>query len=351
MAENISAKERARLFNNATRENVHMMAKKTVTEALANVEFTFPKARLLSKVYMMVDAKIKVTGAEGAVADLPELLPYRILKRVGINLNNGFLPYNIDGEKLAMLNMIQMHPQMVMPSEKGTNCTFSGLTAGASGVSNDFSFCLEVPLTLNESVNTGLVLLQNSETMVQLTADIASPSDILVKDGYTVEIEKVEITPALVTFTIPSISQAFPSLNILKLVSARTQTFAGSGENIIKLNVGTIYRKLVLYLTDENGNPLSDEDINGNIEIKFNTADTPYSINPRMLRYINSCHLGMVMPKGMYIFDFSTQGQIANCGGSRDLIDTERVQEFTVSFPSEKAGKITVISENLTQLK
>lgn len=351
MAENLTAAQRAAYFNASTRENIHTMGKQTVTEALGNMTFTFPKARLLSKVYLDVTATIKVTGSAGKIADLPDMLPYKVLKRVGVSLNNGFDPFVISGEKLAMLNLIQMHPEMVMPAAKGTNCTFDGLTASTSGTSNTFKFCLEVPMTINEASNTGLILLQNAETMVQLSIDTAAPADILVKSGYTIEIEKVEVAPTLVSFTIPSVEQAFPDLSVLKLVSAKTESFVGSGENIVKLNVGTIYRKLILFITDEDGKPFEDEDITSNIQMLFNQADTPYNIAPRMLRYINATHLGMTMPKGVYMFDFSTQGQMANVGGTRDLIDTERLQEFWVKFSSTKGGKITVISENLTRLK
>lgn len=351
MAENLTAAQRAAYFNASTRENIHTLGKQAVTEALGNMTFTFPKARLLSKVYLDVTAKVKVKGAAGVVQGLDVMTPYKVLKRVGISLNNGFDPFVISGEKLALLNMIQIHPGMVLPAEAGTNCTFGGLTASTEGTSNEFKFCLEVPLTINEASNTGLILLQNAETMVQLSIDTAAPADILAKEGYTVEIEKVEVSPTLVSFTIPSVEQAFPDLSVLKLVSAKTEPFVGSGENIVKMNVGTIYRKLVLYITDENGVPFEDEDITSNIQMLFNQADTPYNVAPRMLRYINAAHLGMTLPKGVYIFDFSTQGQLANVGGSRDLVDTERLQEFWIKFSSTKAGKVTVISENLTRLK
>lgn len=351
MAENLTAAQRAAYFNASTRENIHTIGKQTATGELANMTFTFPKARLLSKVYLDVTATVKVKGTAGKVADIDVLTPYKVLKRVGISLNNGFDPFVISGEKLALLNLIQMHPNMVIPAATGTNCTFDGLTASTEGTSNTFNFCLEVPLTINEASNTGLILLQNAETMVQLSIDTAAPADVLKKDGYTVEVEKVEVKPTLVSFTIPSVEQAFPDLSVLKLVSAKTEEFVGSGENIVKLNVGTIYRKLVLYITDKDGNPVEDADITSNIQILFNQADTPYNVDPRTLRYINAAHLGMTMPKGVYMFDFSSQGQMANVGGSRDLIDTERLQEFWVKFSTTEGGKITVISENLTRLK
>lgn len=351
MAENLTASQRAAYFNASTRENIHTMGKQVATGSLGNITFTFPKTRLLSKVYLDVTATVKVKGTAGKVADIPDLCCYNVLKKISMSLNNGFDPISLTGKNAAILNLIQMHPHMVMPAATGTNCKFDGFTASEEGTSNTYNFCLEIPLTINEASNTGLILLQNAETMVQMSIDTATPSDIFTKDGYTVEIERVEVKPSLVSFTIPSSEMAFPDLSVLKLCSAKTEQFVGSGENIVKLNVGTIYRKLILYITDENGVPFEDEDITSNIQMLFNQADTPYNIDPRTLRYINAAHLGMEMPKGVYMFDFSTQGQMANVGGSRDLIDTERLQEFWIKFASTKAGKITVISENLTRLK
>lgn len=357
--EKLTATQRANYFNNATRENIHTLAKQTVNNPLDNVNFTFPKARLLSKVYLDVKAKIAYTEGSDAetarpLADNP-LVPYEILKRVSIDLNNGFMPFSIGGREMAMLNMIRQRPEIVIAGNGGL-CTAK---ADTSNKVVDVAFCLEMPLTLHEGSTTGLVLLQNSETVVQLSADVGTQADISniakvvsgsAKKIATATLQSVEIAPSLVTFTIPSITQAFPDLSVLKLVSSRKESFVGQGENIVKLNVGTIYRKLILYITDANGKPVEDADINSNIQLNFNQADTPYNVSPAMLRYINKAHLGYELPKGMYVFDFSSQGEQTNVGGTRDFIDTERLQEFWVKFSTTNAGNITVISENLTRL-
>ena len=350
MAEVLSAAQRAANFNATTRENIHTMGKQVVTEALGNATFTFPKARLLSKVYLDVSATVKVKGNAGKVEGLDAMTPFGIIKSLNIDLNNGFKPFTIGGKELALLNLIKMNPQVGMPAASGTNCKFDGLTASAEGTTNTFGFCLEVPLTLNEGSTSGMVLLQNQETLVQMSCDIAAPADIFVKDGYSVEIEKVEIQPTLVSFSISNLQTALPDLTVLKLVKARKEPFIGSGENTIKLDTGTIYRKLVVYITDENGVPFTDEDINSHMQLIFNQADSPYNVAPRMVRYINTAHMGMQMPEGVYMFDFSSQGEIISGTGTRDLIDTERLQEFWFKFSSTKAGKITVISETLTRL-
>ena len=58
----------------------------------------------------------------------------------------------------------------------------------------------------------------------------------------------------------------------------------------------------------------------------------------------------MTLPKGVYMFDFTNQG-IVGMGGSRDIIDTERLTMFQIRFNTIKAGRVTVISEKVTRLK
>ena len=216
-------------------------------------------------------------------------------------------------------------------------------------------FVLEIPLTLNDRDPVGLILAQSQESLININVDVETDAGFL-NDGIkhnnanlTSVINKVAVTPMLTTFSIPSSADAFPDLSVLKIVDTRTETFNGGGSNQIKLPVGMIYRKLLLDFTDENGNPLRDDDITSNIELIFNGADIPYSINPKHLRFLNISQLGYELPKGLYMFDFSNQG-IPNLGGSRDYVDTEKITEFTLRFTTPNGGKVNIISEKISRL-
>jgi hypothetical protein len=152
------------------------------------------------------------------------------------------------------------------------------------------------------------------------------------------------------TFSIPPVQDAFPDISVLKLVSSRNQKFSAASQQTLNLQVGTIYRKLVLYFEDEAGAPLKDADFSGNLELVFNQADIPYSVKPSVLSAKNHSQLGFTLPDGVYVFDFSNQG-IPNYGGARDYIDTERLTEFWVRFTANKAGKMTAITETLSRLR
>ena len=60
MAEQLSANQRAQIFNLSTRQNYQMLSKKSVTGGAQSIEFEIPKARYLSNIFVRVKAVINV---------------------------------------------------------------------------------------------------------------------------------------------------------------------------------------------------------------------------------------------------------------------------------------------------
>lgn len=348
----LTAQQRAQLFIQSTRQNRHMLASQTIGE-YDNATFTLPKNRLLSKIAFRVEAKVNVKHASKTSIDVDTFTPYKLLRRISLDLNNGFSPYVLSGKELAMYSMIGLHPDLVVPQDINDRgyCYMPEIKASAGGTSNTIAFTCELPVTLNDKEPVGLILLQSQETQVNLIVESGTAGDMFDNaEGYTFVLEDLKITPYTTTFTVPNNANAFPDLSALKLVHARTESFAGAGSNIVRLSTGTIYRKLVVYITDADGNPMADADINGNIELVFNQADINYSIAPNVLATMNEAELGYPLPKGMYVFDFSSGGFISNYGNVRDLIDSEKLTEFWLRFPTTKAGVCTVVTETITRL-
>jgi hypothetical protein len=352
-APQLSAQERAGLFAQATRQNLQTMPTQSISQENQSLSFTLPKARLLSKIYLNVEA-VATLKSNTAAIPLDAYSPFQILRRVSLDLNNGFMPFIVDGRSLMQYNMVRLNPS-VYNTQKVTERAMNYVETAASvgGTDAKIQFTIELPITLNPRDPVGLVLLQNEATQVSLTVDVATLSKAYVPNVANVDsvtFKSLKVTPVVETFTIPSVPQAFPDLSVLKLVSAKGDTFAGGGQNVLKLNVGTIYRKMIVYLEDANGVPFKDIDIQGNIELVFNQSDIPYSIKPSVLAHLNASQLGYNLPDGMFVFDFTNNG-IPNLGGSRDYVDTEKLSEFWIRFSSTKSGKITVVSENLARLR
>lgn len=348
----LTAAQRAAIWAQATRQSKVMSPVVMTNTDNTSIQFALPKTGFLSKIALEVKGSIKLTGTEGDKI-LNDYDIYKIIRDVSLNFNNGFKPFRIDGRSLAFYNSLRLNSDILKATEDGKYlCKGKKFTSSTAGTENTFSFLLEMPLTLNESNPTGIYLLQNNETNVVVTIDVNNVNNVfssVTMTGVTPMITKLEVSPMIETFSIPSIPEGFPDISVLKLVSSSNEAIVGSGEHVVKLPVGTIYRKLILYFENEDGTPMEQSKLTSNIGLYFNQTDNPYNISPSMFRLQNISDYGTAMPDGCYIFDFSKQN-IPNTNSTRDFIDTEKMTEFWVKFNTSASGKITYIPENLARL-
>lgn len=352
MAQNktISNSQRAENFQFSTRQNKHMLPKKTVSGGGNEIRFDMPKTRFLSKIMIDFRVKAKITHATRTDVPTDNFTPYKSVQKISLDCNNGYSPYTIGGVELAIYNSLRMNPKMIYPqsSDSAGYCYMPELRASSDGEINEFSFTVEMPIALNDRDPVGLIMLQSPESVITLAIFNANPNALLDNaDGYNVEILEFSAEPMLETFSIPASQDAFPDIGVMKIVNHRSQTFMGSGFNTIYLPTNTMYRKIAFYITDEDGNPFEDSDINGTMDIVFNQTDTNYSISPRMLRHDNELSYGYKLPHGVYAFDFTDNG-FPNYGGMRDYVDASKLTELWLKFPSVKPGRIYAILEQLS---
>jgi hypothetical protein len=348
----LSPQERAILFAQSTRQNFQTMPTQTVTAENTTIQFNLPKVRLLSRILLHVEATATLVSTAGTIAT-SMYSPYNILRRIALDLNNGFSPVILDGASMYLYDKVGMNSNVYDISTNIKANTYVENIAAAGGRDNKIKFTLNIPLTLNERDSVGLLLLQNDESVVTLTCDIdrlANAYTLNAGNGDTVTFKNMTVTPMLETFSIPPVSSAFPDISVLKLVSSKSDIFQGGGSSVIKLPVGTIYRKMIFRFTDNAGVPLTDDSFVGNFELIFNQADIPYSMKPKILSSLNHRMYGSVLPAGVYVLEFSYNG-IPNMAGSRDYVDSERLTELWFRFNSNVAGTVTVINETLSRLQ
>lgn len=347
----ISAQERAMYFAQATRQTFQTLPTQRADAEQTTLSFNVPKARLLSKITLEVEAVATLKSTASTIKKA-SMSPYAILRRIAFDLNNGFQPFIVSGKEMFLYSLNRFNPDVLLPTDNIRSISYVENGATAGGKDAKIKFNLTLPLTLNDRDAVGLFLLQNEETSVTVTVDVGQLKDAYeLTSGNSDEVifKSLSITPLVETFTVPPAEMARPDLSVLKIVQAKGESFSGGGQDIIKLNTGTIYRKLVLYFEDKDGKPLADADFNGNLELVFNTADIPISIKPSILSAKNHSDFGYPMPAGVYVFDWSNQG-MPNLGGTRDYIDTERLTEFWLRFNAVKGGKVTIVPETLSRL-
>ncbi|MEB9434415.1 cytoplasmic protein [Bacillus cereus] len=350
--EQYSPQQRAMIWATSTRQYQQTLPTQVVTQEGMSIDFALPKARLLTKIYLHVKAVATLKSTSGTI-QRDAMSPFGILRRVELNLNNGFSPYIVSGKELYMYNVLRQHPDVLLPGPNKQSLNYVENIATTAGKDNEIQFTIPIPVSLNDRDPVGMVMLQNNTANVNLSIAIDKLENaykLNPSNNDQVTFKSMSITPVIETFSIPSIPGGQPDMSVLKLVQSKSDLFSGGGQNTLKLNVGTIYRKLLFYFEDSNGKPLEPKDFTGNMELVFNQADTPYNIKPEVLLHKNHSDLGYPLPPGLYCFDFSFQG-LPNLGGSRDYIDSERLTEFWLRFSPNAGGKVTVVSETISRLQ
>lgn len=352
--QNLSPQQRNAYFAQMTRQKMQVSPMKTGSGATLGetVQFDVPKINLLSKIRLLVTGKINAKHATATSFNPDPFAPFSLIRRVSVDLNNGFSPFVLSGEEVYMYNLIRHDAATMARSESGRGKVVMGTKASAGGADNVVSFMVDLPLTLNDRDPVGLVIAQNQETTITITVDFANDANVISDKaaGFTFNLSNLKVEPMVESFTVPPIAEAFPDISVLKLVQASREAISGPGQHHVDLPTGYTYRKMIFYVTDDQGKGVEDTDLTGNLEIVLNQADVPYRITATHLAKINHEMFGTPLPKGMYAFDFSYQG-ISNMGGARDYFDTERLTEFWLRFNATTKGNIKVVYEVLSRLK
>lgn len=346
----ITPQQRAALFAQMTRQNMQPISSQAGAEN-SRVTLNLPQTRLLHRTRLMVQATLNVKHASATNYVPAEFAPFTLIDNIRFEMNNGFAPVTLSGRQLYLHNMMRENADVLEVKPNGRGKNVQGLVASAAGTDNVIRFHLDIPNGLNDRDAIGLILLQNRETVANIHITFAD-RNALVKPGqtgYTLDIKNITVTPLVETFSIPQIPEALPDLSMLKLIQATSYDQAGAGDVVIKLPVSTTYRKLLFLVEDANGG-VDESFIQSDIQLIFNQADTPYSVNPFHLASINHDQYGRPLPKGCWAFDFTFQGTI-NYSSGRDYIDTERLTEFWLKFKAAGACKISVVYEQLSRLR
>jgi hypothetical protein len=346
----LSPDQRARMFSQMTRKYEQVLPSEKFKEN-STLSFQLPKTRFLSKITLHVRGTFKT--AHGSKTSFTKSIfdKFNLVRRVRLSINNGFNPYDISGNMLSLYNKANHYQR---PDADVFDLDVLGNVVSVSGTTNTVTYALELPISLNDRDPIGLLLLQNEQSIVTLNVDTSSLSSIMTDNDITISDDSIYFTPVLETFSIPLIPDAIPDYSIVKLVNEQSENIVSTNEMIVKLPLGLTYRKLGVYLASDTAyTPIPHANISG-FQLIFNQADTPINVSSDHVARKNRVDYDGSMPVGSYMFDFSSQG-IANLGGGRDYVDTERLTEcwLKVQFSglSGASNYIHLFSEKLAKLQ
>jgi hypothetical protein len=348
----LTPQQRAANFSLATRQYIQKLPTLQFAEG-QTLTLQIPKTRFMSKLYLQVNGSFKTTHASKTTFTKSVFDKYNILKQIRMSINSGFNPYQLSGSMLRMYNLINNFKNPTLGSDVNS-VEVLGNTVSSEGATNKIAFTLELPITINDRDTVGLIMLQNEQTLVTLNIDCDTLANALMTDiDIAVSNVNISITPVLETFSIPSVPSAIPDYSIIKVVNQQVQNVVSAGEMTISLPTSLTYRKLFIYLASDTKYTPVDSALIDSFQLVFNQADTPYDVPADFLEYKNKVDYQGSLPAGLYVLDLSNQG-IANYGGARDYIDTERLTEFWLKIRfnniSGNSNYVYVVGEKLAKL-
>lgn len=342
--------QRAANFALMTRKYEQQLSSKSYADS-TRLSWDIPASRFLSKITLLVRGTFKMTHASTTALTKAYFDKFNIFRRVRLEINNGFHPYDISGQMLSLKNKIDNFQD---PSTDVFGLDAVTAVAASGGGSNTIAFQLELPVTVNPRDAVGLINLQNPETIVTLHVDTDLLTKMYTDTGLTASAVSITVTPVVETFSIPGNPDFVPDYSIIKLVHEQSMQIVNTAEMTIDLQRGLTYRKYGLYLaSDAVYTPIAHSYLNS-FQTIFQGADYPVNVTSDYVAWKNRIAYQGKMPLGAYIFDESEQG-IANLGGGRDYIDTERLTLFqkkvTFNSLSGATNYAYLFSERLAKMQ
>jgi len=347
----IDPAERARNFNKATRQYKQVVASKTGAVSTV-VSFEVPKSRLLAGLFVEVKATLNAIHASATTYTPHEDAPFNFIDRLQVDMNNGFMPYNISGESLYMHNISNRGADTMAIARSGRGSVVQGNVSSAStGTDNVVRIFAKLPLSVNERDPIGLVMMNADDILCNVNVTLGALADLApAASGYTFAVSAITVTLYSETFSIPSIAEAVPDISVVKLVNEKTESII-AGENTIKLPASNIYRKIGFSLRNATPARVAETGITGTIDLILDQTDYPYRFNTTELAAINNEVYRGDLPNGTYIIDFASLSQLINLAGGRDYIDTDGVTEYWLKFTSAAAGTLQIWYETLATVQ
>lgn len=344
MANELTSAQRIAYFNKYTKKYMKPLTQKSVTES-GSLSWELPRARYLSKIFVHLTGTYDLTHASETSIDTYGFGIYNFIKRLKLNLNNGFMP--IDCSAFGLYTFMNI-------SKRGTTPvgTF-GTTASSGGTTNTVDVWVEVPIVLNERDPIGLLPLQNSEAYITFEMEFGALSDVFSTSSLTVDEVSLKAEITLETFSAPSDKNYQPDTSVIKMIHERLVPIQSATFREVMKSGGPTYRRILIYCASSNTTlePIANSNVD-KLSMIFKRSDVPYEVSGSWLRWMNEYEYGEALDTGMYVLDFASQG-VPNLGNLRDVIDTELITDFEIAIDfdsSISSGHVYMITEELARL-
>lgn len=291
--------------------------------------YTLPKTGLLARLYLALRGTIA-----GTLTSPNALGIASILSRVRVQLNSGNDLFNVSGAGYNYLLRNTLESEYVDPISQ------SNATSAVSATS--FNVDMVIPIAVNMRDPTGLVMLQNEQTIVNLYIDWLA--DGSVASGATVTLTTGDLFMEI--FTVPPDPRNWPNLNTIHQIVEDQQAVPGAADFPYVWPRGNTYLKVLHGL----GIGASGADGFTRLALRVNQSDYLQSTPPDYLDIEYRFQRGRTRPAGGVFFDMAASNGLGMYAIARDLINSSMVTDLATVLTASGAGTLYTVREQLVGL-
>jgi hypothetical protein len=291
--------------------------------------FTLPKTGLLARLYLALRGNIAGT------LTVPNALGMAsIITRVRVVANSGLDLYNISGAGYAYLLSETLESEYFNAQSQNTGR--SAVTA------TTFNLDMMLPIAVNMRDPSGLIMLQNEQTIVNLYIDWLA--DASVATGATVTLTTGDLF--MEVFTVPPDPNDWPNINIVHQCLEDQQQVPAAGDFPYNWPRGNTYMQMLHGF----GIGAAGSDNFSKVALRVNQSDYLQNTPPDYLDMEHRLYRGRARPAGGIFFDFAGSSGLGCYALARDLVNSALVTDLATVVTATGAGTLFTVRRQLLTL-
>ncbi|HEY1249263.1 MAG TPA: hypothetical protein VGE97_09765 [Nitrososphaera sp.] len=290
---------------------------------------TLPKTGLLARIYLAL------RGSVAGTLTVPNGLGFSsIISRMRIQANSGIDIFNVSGAGYHYLLRNSLESEYVDPVGQSTGTTAVTATT--------FNLDAVIPIALNMRDPTGLIMLQNEQTIVNLFIDWLA--DASVASGATVTLTTGDAF--LEVFTVPPDPKDWPPLNVIHQCLEDQQQIAAAGDFPYYWPRGNTY----VGVYHGAGIGAAGSDLFNRFAVRVNQSDYLQSTPADFLDMEYRLQKGRVRPAGGIFVDLLATSGLGCYGLARDMFNSALVTDLASVITATGAATLFTVRRQLVVL-
>src|SRR5215471_9082988 len=290
---------------------------------------TLPKTGLLARIYLALRGNVAGT------LTVPNGLGFSsIISRMRIQANSGIDIFNVSGAGYHYLLRNSLESEYIDPVGQSTGTTAVTATT--------FNLDAVIPIALNMRDPTGLIMLQNEQTIVNLFIDWLA--DASVATGATVTLTTGDAF--LEVFTVPPDPKDWPPLNVIHQCLEDQQAIAAAGDFPYYWPRGNTYMQVMHGF----GIGAAGSDLFNKFAVRVNQSDYLQSTPADFLDVEYRLQKGRARPAGGVFVDLLATSGLGCYGLARDMFNSALVTDLASVITATGAVTLYTVRRQLVVL-